>query len=202
MPITSEIPPATPLALDRHGWLRAGTGVTLTPSPNCDARPASVDVSLLVIHNISLPPGQFGGPYIEELFTNRLDVNTHPWFAQLAGLRVSAHFLIRRAGDIIQFVATDKRAWHAGVSCHAGRTRCNDFSIGIELEGTDTLPYTDAQYATLATLTRLLRTRYPLAAVRGHVHIAPGRKTDPGQTFDWRRYGREAGWWLRQLPPG
>jgi len=156
----------------------------------------------LVIHNISLPPGQFGGPCIEALFTNRLNVSTNPWFARLAGLRVSAHFLIRRAGDIIQFVATDQRAWHAGVSCYAGRTRCNDFSIGIELEGTDTLPYADAQYATLATLTLCLRHRYPLAAVRGHAHIAPGRKTDPGVAFDWRRYGWEAGWWLRQLPPG
>jgi len=202
-----EIPPATPLALDRHGWLRVapGTdtpGIRHAPSPNHDARPAGADVSLLVIHNISLPPGQFGGPYIEQLFTNRLDTRAHPWFARLAGLRVSAHFLIRRSGAIVQFVATDKRAWHAGVSCYAGRTRCNDFSIGIELEGTDTLPYTDAQYATLAALTRLLRTRHPLATARGHVHIAPGRKTDPGTAFDWRRYGGEAGWLLRALPLG
>jgi len=198
---------ATPdmqLRLDRHGWLRPAPGsaadITHLPSPNHDARPADAQVSLLVIHNISLPPGQFGGPAIAALFTNTLDTRAHPWFAQLQGLRVSAHFLIRRDAAIVQFVATDQRAWHAGASCHAGRERCNDFSIGIELEGTDLLPYTDAQYAALAALTQTLRQRYPLTAVRGHVHIAPGRKTDPGEAFDWQRYGRAAGWPRRALP--
>jgi len=195
------------LALDRHGWLRAAPGANTpdirhAPSPNCDARPNGAQVSLLVIHNISLPPGQFGGPYIEQLFTNRLDVNTHPWFARLANLRVSAHFLIRRDGSLIQFVATPQRAWHAGVSCYNGRTHCNDFSIGVELEGTDILPYEDAQYATLAALTRTLHHRHPLAAARGHAHIAPGRKTDPGAAFDWRRYGEEAGWLARAWSVG
>jgi len=184
------------LALDRHGWLRAPPGANTpnirhAPSPNCDARPNGAQV-----------PGQFGGPYIEQLFTNRLDVNTHPWFARLANLRVSAHFLIRRNGSLVQFVATPQRAWHAGASCYNGRTHCNDFSIGIELEGTDTLPYEDAQYTTLAALTQALRHRHPLAAARGHADIAPGRKTDPGAAFDWRRYGEEAGWLARAWSVG
>jgi len=188
------------LALDRHGWLRPAPTVRHAPSPNHDARPDDAQVSLLVIHNISLPPGQFGGPAIEQFFTNTLDTRAHPWFVNVQGLRVSAHFLIRRDGAIVQFVATDQRAWHAGVSCYAGRERCNDFSIGIELEGTDLLPYADTQYAALAALTRVLRHRHPLTAVRGHTHIAPGRKTDPGVAFDWQRYGREAGWFARALP--
>jgi len=189
------------LHLDRHGWLRPSPGVRHVPSPNHDTRPIGAQVSLLVIHNISLPPGQFGGSSIEQFFSNRLDTRAHPWFARLAGLRVSAHFLIRRDGTLIQFVPTHARAWHAGVSCHAGRMHCNDFSIGIELEGTDHLPYDDSQYRTLAALTRTLRHRYPLTAVRGHVHIAPRRKTDPGSAFDWPRYGREATWFARALPP-
>ncbi|OZI17594.1 N-acetylmuramoyl-L-alanine amidase [Bordetella genomosp. 7] len=187
--------------LDRHGWLAPAPGVRLMPSPNCDARPPGMPVSLLVIHNISLPPGQFGGPHVANLFLNRLDYGAHPWLERLRGLRVSAHFFIDRQGNITQFVSTDARAWHAGVSRLDGRERCNDFSLGIELEGTDTQPYTDAQYATLAKLARLLRTRYPLRAVRGHEHIAPGRKTDPGPAFNWPRFGRLASFARRQLPP-
>jgi AmpD protein len=158
------------------------------PSPNFDARPFDVRVSLLVIHNISLPPGQFGGPWIVELFTNRLDPTAHPYFASLADLRVSAHFLIRREGTLAQFVSCGLRAWHAGESIWRRRSNCNDFSIGVELEGTDELPYEDIQYRTLARLTRALRRRYPLKDIAGHRDIAPKRKTDPGPAFDWARF--------------
>lgn len=170
------------------GW---GSQVTRMPSPNCDVRPAGTDISLLVIHNISLPPGQFGGGYIAELFTNQLDCDIHPYFEQLRPLRVSAHFLIRRDGAVVQFVSANQRAWHAGVSSFAGRERCNDFSIGIEMEGTDFEPYTPAQYASLLELTAALQSRYPVLDVVGHEHIAPGRKTDPGPFFDWRYYRQE-----------
>lgn len=189
------------LLLDRHGWLAPAPGVTLLPSPNRDARPAGAQVSLLVLHNISLPPGQFGGPEVAGLFLNTLDYSSHPWLERLRGLRVSAHFFIRCDGRIIQFVSTDQRAWHAGVSRFGGRERCNDFSIGIELEGTDTLAYADEQYAALRKLTPVLRARYPLAAAWGHEHIAPGRKTDPGPAFNWTRFSRDSGFARRQLPP-
>ncbi len=185
--------------LDRRGWLLPAAGITHRPSPNADERPAGVAVSLLVLHNISLPPGQFGGPAIEQLFTNRLPPHDHPAFADLHPLRVSAHFLIRRDGHLCQFVSTWRRAWHAGVSRFGARERCNDFAIGIELEGTDFLPYTDAQYTRLAALTGRLRQCHPLRAVTGHEHIAPGRKTDPGPAFDWSRHAREAGWQHRQV---
>lgn len=190
-----------PLLLDRHGWLAPAPGVARLPSPNCDARPRDAQVSLLVLHNISLPPGQFGGPEVAGLFLNTLDYASHPWLERLRGLRVSAHFFIRRDGRIVQFVSTEARAWHAGVSRFAGRERCNDFSIGIELEGTDTLPYTDEQYTALRRLTPVLRACYPLAATWGHEHIAPGRKTDPGPAFNWTRFGRDSGFARRQLPP-
>lgn len=157
-------------------------------SPNHDARPRGTAIDLLVIHAISLPPGAFGGPAIEQLFTNRLDPDAHPYYRDIAGLRVSAHFLIRRDGALVQFVPCGKRAWHAGVSMWQGRERCNDFSIGVELEGTDDRAFEDAQYAQLAALTRALRAHYPLAAIAGHADIAPGRKTDPGPRFDWARY--------------
>lgn len=173
------------MRIDAAGWL---TGVRRVASPNCDRRPAGTPASLLVIHNISLPPGEFGGPYIEGLFTNTLDCDAHPYFDQLRGLRVSAHFLIRRDGGIAQFVSCNRRAWHAGVSEWRGRSRCNDFSLGIELEGTDDQPYTSAQYRALIRLTRRLRRRYPLADIAGHSDIAPVRKTDPGPSFDWGRY--------------
>jgi AmpD protein len=200
--IQSSTPYGTgPFKLDRHGWLIETHGVSLAPSPNRDARPHNTAVSLLVIHNISLPPGEFGGPHVEGLFLNTLEYAAHPWLEGLRDLRVSAHFFVRRDGGIVQFVSADKRAWHAGVSSFHGRQRCNDFSIGIEVEGTDVLPYTAEQYTTLARLTPALRTRYPLAAVRGHEHIAPGRKTDPGPALDWGKFGRLCGFSRRMLPP-
>jgi len=163
-------------------------GARYIPSPNCDARPAGCAISLLVVHHISLPPGKFGGPGIIDLFTNRLDPSAHPFYAGVAGARVSAHFLIRRDGELIQFVACARRAWHAGESSWKGRPRCNDFSVGIELEGIGELPFTDAQYGRLAELTLALRARYPIADIVGHSDIAPGRKCDPGPSFDWVRY--------------
>ncbi len=155
------------------------------PSPNCDARPDPEDITLLVVHGISLPPGRFGDSSIEALFTNRLDPAAHPYFATIANLRVSAHFLIRRDGELVQFVPCAMRAWHAGASSWCGRERCNDFSIGIELEGADDVRYTGAQYRMLVRLARALAKRYPIAGLTGHSDIAPGRKTDPGPTFDW-----------------
>ena len=165
-------------------------GVRFVASPNCDERPAGCAVELLVVHHISLPPGAFGGPGILELFTNRLDPGAHPYYAAIAGVRVSAHFLVRRDGELIQFVSCEQRAWHAGESGWKGRGRCNDFSVGVELEGTGEVPFTDAQYARLAELTRALKARYPIADIAGHSDIAPGRKNDPGPSFDWPRYRR------------
>lgn len=158
------------------------------PSPNWDERPPGTQVDLLVIHAISLPPGKFGGPAVSALFTNCLDPEAHPYYRDIAGLRVSAHFFIRRDGEVVQFVPCAKRAWHAGLSSWHGRNQCNDFSVGIELEGCDELPFEEAQYEALAALTRALRTRYPIADIVGHSDIAPGRKTDPGPFFDWQRY--------------
>lgn len=157
-------------------------------SPNCDERPPGAAITLLVIHNISLPPGEFGGDGIARLFTNELDVAAHPYYQTLAGLRVSAHFLIRRTGELLQFVPCTKRAWHAGVSSWCGRSGCNDFSIGIELEGADDVPYTDAQYRVLVELARTLQSAYPITDIAGHCDIAPARKTDPGPSFDWTRF--------------
>ncbi len=171
-------------AIDREGWIAAARRIA---SPNRDARPPDIAISLAVIHGISLPPGRFGGTAIADLFTNRLDPAADPYFATIAHLRVSSHFLIRRRGELVQFVACAERAWHAGASQWQGRAGCNDFSIGIELEGTDTVPYTGAQYRRLARLLRLLRRHYPLADLAGHSDIAPGRKTDPGPAFDWCR---------------
>ena len=157
-------------------------------SPNCDERPPGEAITLLVIHNISLPPGEFGGDGIVRLFTNELDCAAHPYYRTLDGLRVSAHFLIRRPGELLQFVPCARRAWHAGASAWCGRSRCNDFSIGIELEGADDVPYTESQYGVLAELTRTLRSAYPIADIAGHCDIAPSRKTDPGPSFDWPRF--------------
>ena len=157
-------------------------------SPNCNERPAGVQAELLVIHSISLPPGQFGGPYIEQLFENRLDPAEHPYFATIHTLKVSSHLLIRRDGEVVQFVPFDKRAWHAGQSRYQGRENCNDFSIGIELEGTDDSPFEAVQYRVLADVIRALLQAYPSLSTRhitGHSDIAPGRKTDPGKDFDW-----------------
>jgi N-acetyl-anhydromuramoyl-L-alanine amidase len=161
------------------------------PSPNCNDRPNPDDISLLVIHNISLPPGQFGGPHIDALFCNVLDGLAHPYFAEICQLRVSSHLLIRRDGVVVQYVPFNRKAWHAGASSFEGRPECNEYSIGIELEGTDDIPFTDRQYQQLAHITRLLMTAYPAitpARITGHADIAPGRKTDPGPCFDWGRY--------------
>ncbi len=163
-------------------------GARFIASPNCDERPPGSSVELLVIHNISLPPGEFGGPGIIELFTNRLDHSADPYYHGLAGLKVSAHFLVRRDGETIQFVPCAMRAWHAGESSWCGRDRCNDFSLGIELEGCDERPFTNAQYERLAELTLAIKLKFPNAAIVGHADVAPGRKTDPGPCFDWARY--------------
>lgn len=168
-------------------WLE---GVRRCPSPHCDARPPGMEIELLVVHGISLPPGEFGGAFIEQLFTHTLDKNAHPFFAEIADLRVSAHLLIQRTGAITQYVSLQQRAWHAGVSHFAGRTHCNDFSIGIELEGCDDVPYTNEQYWQLAQVIKILGQAWPNLTqdrIMGHSDIAPGRKTDPGQAFDWQR---------------
>ncbi|MCL2636398.1 MAG: 1,6-anhydro-N-acetylmuramyl-L-alanine amidase AmpD [Betaproteobacteria bacterium] len=167
------------------GWL---SGVERRSSPNFAARPVGA-VTLVVVHNISLPPGQFGGEYVENFFLNRLDATVHPYFAEIAGLRVSAHFYIRRAGRVVQFVGCDQRAWHAGRSAWRGRDNCNDFSVGIELEGSDEQPFAALQYGALFRLIDALRERYPIAALAGHSDIAPGRKSDPGPYFDWAALG-------------
>jgi AmpD protein len=166
----------------RAGWW---SGARRVPSPNFGPRPANAAVTLAVVHSISLPPGVYGGDAIERLFTNTLDAAADPAFAELEGLRVSAHFVVRRGGELLQFVSADDRAWHAGVSSWQGRNNCNDWSIGIELEGLEDHVFEDAQYTTLARLLAAATLRYPLAQVVGHEHVAPGRKRDPGAAFDW-----------------
>ena len=173
------------MKLDAQGWL---SGVRRVVSPNHDARPARTPIELLVIHNISLPPNEYSGDAIERFFTNTLDHAEHPYYEQLKGVRVSSHFLVRRDGRVVQFVPCNKRAWHAGVSTWRTRSRCNDFSVGIELEGSDFEPFTERQYAALARLTKRLKRVYPIVDVVGHSDIAPERKTDPGPFFDWERY--------------
>jgi N-acetyl-anhydromuramoyl-L-alanine amidase len=179
--------PSSRLAIDARGHANLARQIR---SPNHDARPAGTPVTLIVIHGISLPPGEFGGDAIIRLFTNRLDPASHPYYATIADLRVSAHFVIRRDGALLQFVSCADRAWHAGVSSWRGRERCNDFSIGVELEGADDVPYAPAQYVMLARLVKALTRHYPIAGVAGHSDIAPGRKTDPGESFDWSRLRR------------
>lgn len=169
--------------INAAGWL---AGVRCIESPNFDERPPGELISLIVVHAISLPPSQFGSEDILRLFTNTLDPVAHPYFEQISTLRVSAHFLILRSGELIQFVSCLQRAWHAGVSSWAGRERCNDFSIGIELEGCDELPFEEAQYARLVALIDALKSHYPVNSVVGHSDIAPGRKRDPGPCFDWQ----------------
>ncbi|WP_255991465.1 1,6-anhydro-N-acetylmuramyl-L-alanine amidase AmpD [Chitinolyticbacter albus] len=170
------------MQIDEQGYCDQARQIA---SPNCDARPDGDGVRLVVVHNIGLPPGQFGGDDIERLFTNRIDPAAQPGYDELAKLRVSAHFLIRRDGELLQFVPTEARAWHAGASNWCGRERCNDFSVGIELEGSDFVPFEPAQYQVLLELLDALAKRYPLEAIVGHSEIAPGRKTDPGPFFDW-----------------
>jgi len=170
-----------------EGWLSPARRVA---SPNCDERPENCPVELLVIHGISLPPGEFGGPWIDALFSNELDADAHPYFGEIQNLEVSAHVLIRRDGEVVQYVPFDRRAWHAGQSCFAGRERCNDFSIGIELEGSDDQPYEEMQYRVLAEVCQALLRAYPTLnpqRIVGHCDIAPGRKTDPGPYFEWQR---------------
>lgn len=178
------------LTLSRH-WVDQARHL---PSPNCGERPDPDDISLIIVHNISLPPGDFGRGHVDALFTNCLDTTAHPYFRQLEGVHVSSHFLIDRAGGLTQYVACNRRAWHAGRSGWAGREECNDFAIGIELEGADDIPYEPAQYSSLAELVVLLQANYPRLApeaVTGHEDVAPGRKTDPGPAFDWAVFWSE-----------
>jgi AmpD protein len=165
-----------------EGWLENARRVE---SPNQDDRPADTEISLLIVHSISLPPGEYGGDAIERFFTNRLDPRAHPYFQEIAGMRVSAHFLVRRDGELVQFVPVLKRAWHAGASSWRGRTACNDFSVGVELEGTDDGLFEEAQYQALDALARHLREALPLRDIAAHSDVAPGRKTDPGAGFAW-----------------
>ncbi|WOA30527.1 1,6-anhydro-N-acetylmuramyl-L-alanine amidase AmpD [Alloalcanivorax xenomutans] len=185
----SVSPSLTPTYTLQEHWVEQARKV---PSPNFNARPDPDDIGLIVLHNISLPPGQFGGPHIEALFQNRLDHDAHPYFEGLRDLRVSAHFLIRRDGELVQFVACDQRAWHAGASSWRGRDNCNDYALGIELEGCDDQVFDERQYAALKPLLAALIRHYPRLSrdtITGHEHIAPGRKTDPGPCFDWARIG-------------
>ncbi|WP_309943858.1 1,6-anhydro-N-acetylmuramyl-L-alanine amidase AmpD [Aeromonas salmonicida] len=180
--------PNAVFSIDSEGWCEQARKV---PSPHHNERASVDDISLLVVHGISLPPGEFGGPWIDDLFLGRLDPTVHPYFTSIHQLRVSAHCLIRRDGELVQYVPFGARAWHAGVSSWEGREACNDFSIGIELEGTDEQPYSDAQYEVLSGLSRTISRHYPAITAQrivGHCDIAPGRKTDPGDSFEWQRY--------------
>jgi AmpD protein len=180
--------PNAVFSIDSDGWCEQARKV---PSPHHNERASVDDISLLVVHGISLPPGEFGGPWIDDLFLGRLDPTAHPYFTSIHQLRVSAHCLIRRDGELVQYVPFGARAWHAGISSWEGREACNDFSIGIELEGTDEQPYSDAQYEVLSGLSRTISRHYPAITAQrivGHCDIAPGRKTDPGDSFEWQRY--------------
>jgi AmpD protein len=173
-----------------NGWYRFARRLS---SPNCGPRPAGISIDLIVIHSISLPPGSYGGNQVQQLFTNQLDWNAHPYFKQIEGLEVSAHFYIERKGNLWQFVSCDDRAWHAGVSSHQGRPNCNDFSIGIELEGLEGETFEATQYETLQALLPCIAQQYPIAHIAGHEHIAPDRKKDPGAGFDWADLQRCSG---------
>ena len=181
-----DVTPAQPAwGINGEGWC---TQAQMIASPNFGSRPSHTDIAMLVIHNISLPMGKFGTPYISQLFQNVLDYDAHPSFASLKGIRLSSHFLIRRDGQLIQFVSCRERAWHAGLSSFEGRDDCNNYSTGIELEGTDDTPFEPAQYQSLQRLSESLIAAYPITHIVGHQEIAPGRKTDPGPCFDWVRY--------------
>lgn len=192
MPDTRAEPP-----LWSQGWYRCAHPV---PSPNFGPRPGTHATDLVVVHSISLPPGQYGGPDIEALFTNRLDFDAHPYFQQIRGLKVSAHFLIRRGGELLQFVSCDDRAWHAGLSAYRGREDCNNDSIGIELEGLEGGLFEPAQYETLSALCAALAQQYPIEHIAGHEHVAPGRKKDPGDRFDWHLLRQSLSWPDRYFP--
>ena len=181
------------------GWWRKARRCE---SPNFGVRPAGVAIDLVLIHSISLPPGEFGGDAIERLFTNRLDWNADPYYAEIRGMQVSAHFLVRRDGELLQFVSCDDRAWHAGVSTWHGRTDCNDFSIGIELEGLEGESFEAPQYKALSGLVKAVARRYPITSVAGHEHVAPGRKRDPGAGFDWALFIGALGWPVGRFPGG
>lgn len=189
--------PTTPLWQD-GGWYRFARRM---PSPNFGPRPANAQIDLIVLHSISLPPGQYGGDEVQRLFTNTLDWDAHPYFQSIRGIEVSAHFYVRRDGELWQFVDADARAWHAGASSWRGRDNCNDDSIGIELEGLEGEVFEAPQYETLASLLPALAQRYPIAHVAGHEHIAPGRKLDPGPGFDWARLRGPLGWPASYFPP-
>ena len=184
-------------AVWHEGWLRRARRCE---SPNFGPRPPDAVVDLVVVHSISLPPGEYGGAQIEQLFTNRLDWTAHPYYAQIQGAKVSAHFLIRRDGEVVQFVSALDRAWHAGVSSWKGRENCNDYSVGIELEGLEGEPFEAAQYPALATLLRDCAAQWPITEVVGHEHVAPGRKKDPGAGFDWGRLRRRLRWAATRFP--
>jgi N-acetyl-anhydromuramoyl-L-alanine amidase len=189
--------PDLPAAPWVGGWLATARHC---PSPNHGLRPVGAQVDLIVLHSISLPPGVYGGPEVEQLFTNTLDWDAHPYFGQIRGIEVSAHFFIRRNGELVQFVNADARAWHAGASCWRGRDNCNDDSIGVELEGLEGDHFEAAQYDTLSQLCRHLQERYPVAHIAGHEHIAPGRKQDPGTGFDWARLQQALAWSSAYFP--
>ena len=186
----TEGPGANPYPAWRNGWYSFARACA---SPNFGPRPPHMPIDLLVLHSISLPPGQFGGNAVQQLFTNQLDWSSHPYFEQIKGLQVSAHFFIQRGGELWQFVSCDERAWHAGKSSHRGRDNCNDFSIGIELEGLEGDPFEPAQYDTLCSLLPAIAQQYPIQHIAGHEHIAAGRKNDPGAGFDWSLVQRCSG---------
>ena len=185
-------------ALWSRGWYRFARRLD---SPNFGPRPAGAVVDLVVVHSISLPPGEYGGEHVQALFTNRLDWDAHPYFKSIEGLQVSAHFYVRRGGELWQFVSTDDRAWHAGASSWQGRANCNDFSVGIELEGLEGGPFEPAQYEALASLCAALAQRHPIRHIAGHEHVAPGRKQDPGAGFDWTLLRDSLGWAPSSFPP-
>ena len=191
MPASMASAAADPFARWDGGWCRAARRCD---SPNFGPRPPGTEMSLAVIHSISLPPGAYGGDAIERLFTNRLDWDAHPYYAQIRGFEVSAHFVIRRDGELVQFVSCEERAWHAGASSWRGQDNCNDYSVGIELEGLEGERFEPAQMQVLVPLLAALAQRYPITAVAGHEHIAPGRKHDPGNGFDWAALQRALGW--------
>ena len=181
----------------RSGWLRRARAVS---SPNFGSRPEGAVVDLVVLHSISLPPGEYGGDAVQKLFTNQLDWDAHPYFQSIRGLEVSSHFYVRRNGELWQFVSCDDRAWHAGVSSWRGRENCNDYSIGIELEGLEGQPFEEPQYETLASLCAAIAQHFPVGHIAGHEHVAPGRKQDPGAGFDWRLLREQLGWNPQMFP--
>lgn len=191
--------PPGPTPLWRNGWYRFSGRLI---SPNFGPRPSGAITDLIVVHSISLPPGQYGGDEVEHLFTNQLDWDAHPYYKTIQGMEVSAHFYIRRNGDLMQFVSCDDRAWHAGVSSYRGRSNCNDDSIGIELEGIEGGPFEASQYETLSSLCAAILQHYPIAHIAGHEHVAPGRKSDPGSGFDWPLLQQALGCAAKYFPDG